>query len=181
MILNKETPRQLYPDPRPSKLVRVIIELEVVAQWSTCQRGRVGSALVNIDGVILVPARNGTPYGMPDCSTYQSSDSKCMFCVHSERNVINHAARLGVQTQGHQLITLRRPCIDCANDIVQAGIGAVYYREPYYTDENMDGLVYVKNLFSNASIHFEQLATTRQEEMFSNMLREWRSTWTITS
>lgn len=170
----------MIEDARPNKTARVFIELEVMAQWSTCQRGRVGSALVNMDGVILVPSRNGTPYGRLPCSTIATPDKKCVYCVHSERNVINHAARLGVQTQGHNLVTLRRPCINCANDIVQAGIAAVYYRWQYNTDDGLGGLQYVTDMFKDAGIYIVQMPMTEQESTFHQLLAEWRATWTKT-
>src|SRR5688572_262120 len=128
-------------DLRPNKFARVMIELEVMAQWVTCQRGRVGSALVDIDGIILVPARNGTAIGMKTCRELgANASSRCEYCRHSERNVINFAARNGIATKNHSIVTLRRPCTDCAQDIVQAGISSVYYRWPYNTDNHLGGL-----------------------------------------
>src|SRR6478752_7887771 len=130
-------------DNRPSKNARIMIELDLVSEWVTCQRGRVASALVNIDGVILVPARNGTPFGQKTCKELGAPlDERCLYCIHSEKNVINHAARQGVATNGQNLFTLKRPCIGCANAIVQAGIVAVYYRWEYDSDQHKD---YVMN------------------------------------
>lgn len=164
-------------DPRPDKLRRVMIELETMSQWVTCQRGRVGSALVDSDRVILVPARNGTPHNMPSCKEMGADPTvKCTRCIHSEKNVINLAAKNGVRTEGKDLVTLCRPCVDCAGDIVQAGIAAVYYRWDYFTDEPLGGLDYVKSMFAERVLLF-QLKMTPQEESFHKMIEEWRKTW----
>lgn len=169
----------IFLDNRPNKLARVMIELELMSQWVTCQRGRVGSALIDYDGVILVPARNGTAIKMPTCRELGANPNvKCEYCRHSEKNVINFAARNGVATKGHTLATLRRPCTDCAQDIVQAGISVVYYRWPYDTDNHLGGIEFVKRLFQDNGIHFEQLAMMPQEESFHSMITEWRNTWT---
>lgn len=158
-----------------------MIELEVMAQWVTCQRGRVASALVTSEGIITVPARNGTPYGSPTCAEIGADPKeKCPYCVHSEKNVINHAARLGVVTLGQRLYTLCRPCINCAHDIVQAGIKNVYYRWSYESDNAYGGLGYVISLFDKAGIIFGRLEMSPEEETFHKMITEWRATWTKT-
>lgn len=170
--------RHTLIDNRPKSQSRIMIELDLIRQWSTCQRGRVASALVNRDSVILVPARNGTPYGQPTCRELGADPrERCQYCIHSEKNVINHAARLGVQTQGHDIFTLKRPCIGCANDIVQANISGVYYREDYDTDNQRD---YVMGMFKERGIFVRQLEPTTEELSFSKMLEDWRATWTTT-
>jgi deoxycytidylate deaminase len=165
-------------DARPEKLARTFMEIELASQWATCQRGLVGSALVDFNWVTVVSARNGTPFDMDRCEKITTPEKKCEYCVHSERNVINHAARLGIGTQSKTLVTLRRPCINCASDIVQAGIAAVYYRWPYFTDELLGGLRYVEQMFERAHIYFVKVLMTEQEQSFHNMLEEWRKTWT---
>lgn len=162
-------------DERPNKDARVMMELELMAQWATCQRGRVASALVNMDRAILVPARNGAPYGMPACRFTEDVQVRCQKCVHSEKNVINHAARFGVRTEGKDLFSLKRPCLSCANDIIQAGIAAVYYREDYHSDGQE---TYVLNMLRENQIFVIKLDMTPQEISFSKMLAEWRKTWT---
>lgn len=165
-----------HEDTRPDYQARVFIELEVMAQWATCQRGRVASALVDQRGVILVPARNGTPIGRPTCKELGADPNvRCPYCRHSEKNVINFAARFGVRTEGQYLYTLKRPCIDCASDIIQAGISFVYYREDYDSDGKRD---YVIDMLTSSYVGIFQMRTTKQERSFSKMLAEWRQTWT---
>lgn len=161
-------------DIRPNKDARVMIELDLISEFSTCQRGRVASALVNTDRVILVPSRNGTPYGIKSCKDQGLDITKrCYVCIHSERNCLNHAARLGICTKNQSLFTLVRPCINCANDIIQAGINEVFYRNEYMSDDYS----YVENLFLEKQIKFIQLPMTKDEVSFHNMLTAWRKAW----
>lgn len=161
-------------DNRPNRHARIFIELELIAQWATCQRGRVASALVDFEGVIRVPSRNGTPRKVLPCSNFTDGVDRCQYCVHSETNVINHAAKAGIITAGFTIYTLKRPCINCANNIVQADIGCVYYREDYDTD---NGFEYVSDMFSLRGIVFQKIEPTLEEVTFSKMLEEWRKTW----
>lgn len=163
-------------DERPDRLARIMIELEVEAAWSTCQRLGVASALVTTDGQILVMARNGTPRGQQHCKSLASPDERCIFCIHAERNVINRAARMGIPTRGQHLFTLVRPCVGCANDIVEADIVGVYYRQPYLSDGKFE---YVANMLEDRRIAFYQLEMSEQEKTFSAVLAEWRKTWTV--
>jgi dCMP deaminase len=165
-------------DWRPDARYRIMFELELNAQWSTCQRGRVASALVDRNGIVVVPARNGTPHEQPTCRDLGANMlERCVFCVHSENNVINIAAKLGIRTDGKDLYSLKRPCLGCANNIVQAGIAAVFYSEDYDTDGQRD---YVLSMFENQGMTVIKLEPTEQQVEFSLMLRKWRGLWTNT-
>lgn len=154
---------------RPNKIQRIMMEIELKSYWATCQRLRVGSALVN-NGVIVVPAYNGTPKNQLHCKDLIDGKKRCQFCVHSEQNAINHAARLGIVTQRLDLYTLYRPCLSCSNSIVQAGIGAVYYRHSYDSDGMYN---YVRDMFETNYIFFAQLPYTELEASFSEALSRW--------
>ncbi len=52
-------------------------------------------------------------------------------CMHAEQAAIVNAARAGVSTIGATLYSTTFPCHECAKLIVGAGIGKVYYIEPY--------------------------------------------------
>lgn len=164
-------------DVRPSKHERVMIELDLISQWAICYRRRVASALVTFDGVILISSRNGRPFHEPHCTPIDGDLSKrCFLCLHSEQNLLNIAARQGLKVEGLNLYTLLRPCISCANSIVQSRIGWVYFREDYPSDD----YDYVTNLFFNAGIGLTKLEPTPQEFSFNIMLNIWRKTWTTT-
>lgn len=152
---------------RPCSYSRIMMELELKAYWSTCQRLWVASALVDNDMMVRIPAYNGTPRHQPSCRELTTPDVRCAFCVHSEKNTINHAAKAGVATQGLSLFTLRRPCLGCSNDIVQAGISAVFYRWDYESDSQRD---YVLEMYTTNSIFFRQLEMTPLEVAFHEMM-----------
>src|SRR5690349_10209994 len=126
---------------RPNADARIFMELELKAQWSTCQRGRTAAAIVDSNKVIRVPAYNGTPRNQVECRELATPDERCQFCVHAERNAINHAAIAGMATDFMNIYTLKRPCLACSNDIIQAGIVGVFYREEYDTDGQKDYVV----------------------------------------
>lgn len=157
---------------RPPKLNRIAYQVMLEAVFSTCQRAQVGASLFDLySGQILVLARNGTPSNQLHCNKLAKSDVRCIYCIHAERNSINRAARIGLQTRGLGMLSLLRPCISCANDILEAGIIKVYYLKEYNTDGQQD---YVK-----------QLLGTRLEwldipdiMLFETLLKEWKSLWT---
>jgi deoxycytidylate deaminase len=66
--------------------------------------------------------------------------------------------------------------VGCSNDIVQADIAWVYYREDYDTDGQRD---YVFDMFASRKIGITKLDPTPEEISFSKMLADWRMTWTI--
>lgn len=162
-------------DERPSKLARVFMAVELESQWATCQRGRVGSAIVTHEFQILLLARNGTPRNQPHCRTLTNPNERCQFCIHSETNLVNRAARSGLSIEGLTLVTLKRPCLGCSNNIVEANIGALYYREDYDTDEQKE---YVLDMFAKKGIFVAKVPMSVQEHSFSILLESWRETWT---
>lgn len=170
-LTNTSYVKYKWDDARPSSDERIMIELELNSLWSTCQRGRVASALVDNYGVVRVPARNGTPMNQPPCKVLGADpNERCIYCVHSERNVINMAAATGVSTKHQNLYTLKRPCISCANDIVQAQIDTVFYRWDYDTDGMKD---YVLDMFRTNAVGLCQLEMTSLEISFHKMIEDW--------
>lgn len=144
---------------------------ELDSVWSTCIRKKVGSIVIDGDGIILATGRNGAPIGMPHCyEINKNPGERCKYCIHSERNTINHAAKRGTSLANSTIITLYRPCEGCAKDIIQAGIIAVYYRWDYDSDDNKQ---YVFDLFKRATVYYEQLDFTSQEQEFSEWLEIW--------
>lgn len=149
-----------------------MMDAEQKSMWSTCKRLHVGTVIVDFQGSLLSSGYNGAPYNIAHCQA--GPDARCTDCCHSETNAINQAAKLGIMLQGSNLYTLYRPCDACSKNIIQAGIGIVYYRYEYNTDNKRD---YVLNMFKEAEIHIRQLDMTEEEYSFRAALMEWRSTW----
>jgi dCMP deaminase len=61
-----------------------------------------------------------------------SEHSHCKRTGHAERNAITQAARKGSSTKGSTLYCTMEPCIDCANDIINAGIVRVVALHRYH-------------------------------------------------
>lgn len=161
-------------DIRPSKLERVFCELDLIKCFATCQRLKTASVITDMDFTILLTSRNGTPINSPHCNELTTPDERCNFCLHAEKNLINFAAKYGIRTEGLTVVTLYRPCIGCANDLVQAGISAIYYRYDYDTDGQKD---YVLRLFRNNNIYYEQTPISTHEMTLVGFLEIWMDTW----
>lgn len=159
---------------RPNKLERVFCELYLAKCFSTCQRLQVASALTDDDFTILLTSRNGTPFGQPHCAELTTPDQRCIYCIHSEKNLINLAARYGISLRGKTIVALYRPCLGCANDLVQTRIDRLYYQFDYDSDEHKN---YVIDMFQGCGIFIKQIPQTNQMKDLALVLGVWAGTW----
>lgn len=114
--------------------------MDIARMWahrSTCARNRVG-AVIAIHGRTVSSGYNGAPSGMDHCQHVPADIADqvgttlgCPLAVHAEANAIAFAARAGVSVDGGELFTTLAPCRSCAQLIINAGIWAVHYAEPY--------------------------------------------------
>ncbi len=51
--------------------------------------------------------------------------------VHSEQNILAHAARRGISINGGVMVLTHSPCMKCVTLLIQAGISEVIYNEEY--------------------------------------------------
>ena len=112
----------------------------VVAGRSTCVRRQVG-ALVVKEKRILATGYNGAPRGLAHCidigclrdEAGAESGHVHELCrgLHSEQNAIIQAAMYGVSIEGGTLYGTHQPCVLCTKMLINAGIRAIYYIEPY--------------------------------------------------
>lgn len=142
---------------RPSREFSLMQTAYIWAARSTCSRLHVG-CVISRDGRILVQGYNGAPAGLEHCDhtcncpegypkdewrdgrmmeVHRYSDAgcpainPCTRSVHAEQNAIAFAARWGVGLEGAELFCTNQPCLPCAHSIINAGIGKVWYVEPY--------------------------------------------------
>jgi dCMP deaminase len=108
---------------------------EIVSLRGTCSRKQVGVVFA-IDGRVLMTGYNGAPAGLPHC--VHKDDSPCETAVHAEANAIAYAARSGVALKGAQVYCTTAPCLNCAKLLVNAGISAFYWAEPYRNNSGSD-------------------------------------------
>lgn len=85
---------------------------------------QVGAALVHGRTVVLT-GYNGPPAGVQDLPERRERPAKYLFASHAEANVVAHAARLGIKTDGASLYVTHFPCAGCARTLIQAGITCV--------------------------------------------------------
>ncbi len=74
-----------------------------------------------------------TPYvhGDPRNCAHQGVDIEIASALHAERMLIAEAARLGIKTDGCDVLVTTFPCPTCAKLILQAGIRNLYFFEGY--------------------------------------------------
>ncbi len=100
---------------------------------STCLRKQVG-AVISKNGRVISTGYAGAPSGAPHCLDVgcdTSRGSGCCRTAHAEINAIAYAARYGIPTENSHIYCTLSPCENCAKAIINAGIIAVYYAEPY--------------------------------------------------
>lgn len=128
------------------------------AERSTCDRAHVG-AVIMVQGRIIATGYNGAPAGMPHCdhtcTCVFSADpafdvarvghhptcpqaKPCGVAVHAEANAIAFAAKYGVSTDGAELLTTMAPCYNCSQLIINAGISAVHFDQPYRIRDGLE-------------------------------------------
>ena len=96
-----------------------------IATWSKDPEEGVGALLVSTDRRSFSPGYNGFPKDVAD-ENWRLSDKeiKRSLTVHAELNAILNAKR---DLTGWSLYITKAPCLDCALDIIQAGITSVYF------------------------------------------------------
>lgn len=152
-------------DSRPTRARALMDTAFIWAGRSTCDRLHVG-CVIHRDGRILVQGYNGAPAGLPHCDhrcdcpreifynglrpeVRLSSEAvkhldgcnakkPCIRAVHAEQNAISYAARWGVGLEGARAVVTHQPCISCAQSLINAGVAAVTYSEPYRLRDGLD-------------------------------------------
>ena len=116
--------------------------IEVIAERSTCDRGKSG-ALIAKDNRILATGYVGSPPGMPHCDDIGHemvtvTDDKgnatehCVRTIHAEYNALSQAAKFGVSVNLATMYSKMVPCYSCATAIVGAGLVRVVTAKDYH-------------------------------------------------
>lgn|SRR5699024_6398616 len=104
----------------------------LLALRSTCTRLMVGATIVR-DKRIIAGGYNGSVSGSVHCvdEGCYVIDGHCVRTVHAEANALLQCAKFGVPTEGAEIYVTHFPCLQCAKQLIQGGIKAVYYATDY--------------------------------------------------
>jgi len=116
----------------------------LAATRATCERGRVGVALVR-ENRLLATGYNGPVGGNADCRGQglcrKAGDGGCAETAHAEQNAVAYAARYGVDLTGcTAYLSGYSPCLMCAKLLIQCGCRRVIFRQPYRDTMPLDFL-----------------------------------------
>lgn len=117
-----------------------------LAAFSKCVSLHVACLLVK-DGRILSTGVNGTPAGWINCSE-QFPQGKCpehnqwsnAHEIHAELNAVIWAARTGIAIENATAYVTHSPCVQCAKNLIAAGIRRIVYAERYDRTEDQQSL-----------------------------------------
>ncbi len=124
---------------------------EKVGDYSKCLSRKIGTIAVKDNKYIIATGYNGPPSKYPPCQKvcqrrklgYNSGEGlEICPAEHSERNVINEAARLGIKLEGTTLyMNCGIPCRECAKAIVNSGIKEIVcINGDIYPEPGLSGL-----------------------------------------
>jgi dCMP deaminase len=123
---------------------------ETFAELSHARRLHVGAIIVKDDRIISI-GYNGMPAGWDNNCEYEvyeevGDDVETVLktrpeVLHAETNAIAKLAKSTESGLNASLFVTHSPCLDCAKLIYQSGIGSVYYRNAYRSE---DGIQFLK-------------------------------------
>jgi dCMP deaminase len=120
---------------------------ETFAELSHARRLHVGAIIVKDDRIISI-GYNGMPAGWNNnCEeVIQHSDDTTSLktkpeVLHAETNAIAKLAKSTESGNDATMFVTHSPCLDCAKLIFQSGIGSVFYRNAYRSE---DGIQFLK-------------------------------------
>tara|TARA_Y100000034_G_scaffold136696_1_gene214997 strand:+ start:867 stop:1451 length:585 start_codon:yes stop_codon:yes gene_type:complete len=136
----------------------------IIAKRSTCLRREVGAVLVR-KGRIISTGYNGSPRNCVHCEEigcYREqhnipSGQATEYCraAHAESNAISNAAFVGVSTENAYAYVTTKPCIDCAKNMINAGIIKIVYNEEYAGEESETDKI-MRDLLKESSVILEK-------------------------
>lgn len=85
---------------------------------------------------MLASGYNGAPSGLPHCIDVECLmiEGHCLRTVHSEINMICHAARLGASLRDARVFITNRPCMRCSVALIQCKVKEVIYCQEYWSE-----------------------------------------------
>lgn len=139
--------------------IRFLRIAKEVSTFSKDPSTQVGCVLVR-DRRIISTGFNGFPRGISDdLNRLIDRDQKYLYTVHAEANSIITAAAHGVSTEGCTAYVTFSPCCQCAAQLINAGIKAVYvHGDEQIPDRWLQNFIAASKLLAEAGVHYETIA-----------------------
>lgn len=144
------------PTSTPSKWTERILGLakREIATWSK-DTTKVACVIVSSeDNVILSTGYNGIPRGVRDLPERMLRPQKYLWTAHAEQNAVAQAARKGVRLEGATAYITHRPCPDCSNSLINAGIKHVIFGDGEVVTKAPDEQTVVELKFAEAGVAY---------------------------
>lgn len=96
-------------------------------------------AIISRDGVPVLAAYNAAALdpdlvnilGDPRSAFSRGVNTEGTLAAHAERRLVARAARLGISLEGTDAYVTHFPCVPCADDLIQAGIRRLFFKQGY--------------------------------------------------
>lgn len=137
---------------RPSWEETWILVANVISLRGTCPRKHVGCVIVSGNQEVLSTGYNGAPRGFPHCTEVGcriDGLGRCTRTVHAETNAIYNAVRSGVSLLGSKVYCTDRPCINCAQALVQVGMSEILWANDHLHPDERDAVI---DIFSAGNV-----------------------------
>lgn len=118
-----------------------------VADFSYCKRKQVGAVFVKDDVIIM--GYNGTIKGFPNVCEGEDGET-LPEVLHAESNVFAKIMRAPISSVGGTLYCTLSPCMNCAKQIIQAGITRFVYLNSHSDQSGLE-------LMAKAGITIEKI------------------------
>jgi dCMP deaminase len=126
--------------PESSAVLRTL----ELARRSTCRVRKVGAVILSARNKEIAAGLNDLRPTDGQCWCTSGSlgrDRPRCPARHAEANAIMSAAARGIQIRGFTIISSTCPCLECARQIVRAGLHQVFYVGNYIDTKGLDYLI----------------------------------------
>lgn len=133
-------------DHRPSWNEYFMTAAYLISKRSSCERLHVGCIIID-NNRIITTGYNGHIKGAAHISIIDNGHEQ--MTIHAEANAIADAASRGVKCFGASAYVTHYPCINCAKNLIAAGIKEIYYCEDYRNNAICEKLYDMANVKIN--------------------------------
>jgi dCMP deaminase len=130
-------------DHRPSWNEYFMMVAYLISKRSSCDRLHVGCVIIDNNRIIST-GYNGHIKGADHVSLVV--DGHEQMTIHAETNAIADAASRGVKLNGAIAYVTHYPCINCAKNLIAAGIKEIIYSEDYKNSPICEKLYTMANI-----------------------------------